>query len=64
MALVEPLKRDPNLDAAGALAPVVDSLVRGRLPVRLELWDGSGIGPLDGPGTLRVRSIDALRRIL
>ena len=64
MALVEPLKRDPNLDAAGALAPVVDSVVRGRLPVRLELWDGSGIGPLDGPGTLRVRSIDALRRIL
>ena len=32
--------------------------------MRFEFWDGSGIGPTDGIGTLRVRSVDALRRIL
>lgn len=36
----------------------------GALPVRVELWDGSGFGPADGAGTLRVRTADAVRRIL
>jgi cyclopropane-fatty-acyl-phospholipid synthase len=34
------------------------------VPVRFEFWDGSGIGPTDGIGTLRIRSADAVRRIL
>jgi cyclopropane-fatty-acyl-phospholipid synthase len=34
------------------------------IPVRFEFWDGSGIGPVDGVGTLHVRSVDAVRRIL
>ena len=34
------------------------------MPVRFEFWDGSGLGPTDGIGTLRIRSVDALRRIL
>ena len=50
--------------AASALAPLVRSLIGGELPVRFELWDGSGFGPTDGPGTIHVRSVDALRRIL
>jgi cyclopropane-fatty-acyl-phospholipid synthase len=49
---------------AGALAPLVRALVGEPVPVRLVFWDGSGIGPTDGPGTLRLRSADALRRIL
>jgi len=50
--------------AAAALSPLVRNLLGDRIPVRLELWDGSSIGPDDGVGTLRVRSSDALRRIL
>ena len=50
--------------AAHALAPLVASLLGGDVPVRFELWDGTGFGPSDGPGTIHVRSADALRRIL
>ncbi len=32
--------------------------------MRVELWDGSGCGPADSAGTLRVRTADAVRRIL
>ena len=64
MPLVEPLRKAAHADAASALAPILANVLHGPLPVRLELWDGSGIGPLDGPGVLRVRSVDALRRIL
>lgn len=49
--------------AASALGPFVDKLV-GELSVRIELWDGSALGPSQGVGTLRVRSVAALRRIL
>jgi cyclopropane-fatty-acyl-phospholipid synthase len=51
-------------DAAHALGPLISNLLGGRLPVRIELWDGSSLGPSDGPGTIHVRSADALRRIL
>ncbi|MGA3352130.1 MAG: class I SAM-dependent methyltransferase [Acidimicrobiales bacterium] len=50
--------------AAHALAPIIASLFGGGVPVRFELWDGSSFGPRDGPGTIHVRSADALRRIL
>jgi len=50
--------------AAHALAPLVRSLLGGEVPVRVELWDGSGFGPTDGPGIIHVRTADALRRIL
>ncbi len=36
----------------------------GEAPVRFEFWDGSVIGAADPVGTVRVRSADALRRIL
>jgi len=55
---------DPPPGSVGAaLAPLIRALV-GSAPVRFEFWDGSGFGPGDGAGTLRVRSVDALRRIL
>jgi cyclopropane-fatty-acyl-phospholipid synthase len=50
--------------AADALAPLLRALLGSGLPVRFEFWDGSGIGPVDGIGTIRVRSVDAVRRIL
>lgn len=55
--------RDSAPLAAEVAAPVIASMV-GELPVRVEFWDGSAIGPDDGPGTIRLRSPDALRRIL
>jgi len=50
--------------AAGALDPLLKALLGSDIPVRFEFWDGSGSGPVDGIGTIRVRSVDAVRRIL
>jgi cyclopropane-fatty-acyl-phospholipid synthase len=50
--------------AAGALALLLRALLGTELPVRFEFWDGSGIGPIGGPGTIRVNSVDAVRRML
>jgi len=51
-------------DAAGALAPLLRALLGTELPVRFEFWDGSGVGPVDSAGTIRVNSVDAVRRML
>jgi cyclopropane-fatty-acyl-phospholipid synthase len=56
--------RTSPLPVADALGPVIRALVGKGTPVRFEFWDGSGIGPTDGAGTVHVRSADALRRIL
>ena len=50
--------------AAGVLAPFLRLVVGTDVPVRFEFWDGTAIGPVDAVGTLRVRSADAVRRIL
>ncbi len=57
------LESDPGT-VAHALRPLLTSVLGDRLPVLVELWDGSTIGPLQAPGVLRVRSRDALRRLL
>ena len=44
--------------------PLLRAFLPGDLPVRFEFWDASAVGPLDGPGTIVLRSADALRRIL
>ncbi len=63
----------PNIDsrateqtaAADVLRPVVAGLLGDPPPVRIELWDGSSLGPPDGgAGTLRVHSPAAIRRLL
>jgi cyclopropane-fatty-acyl-phospholipid synthase len=63
----------PNIDsratehaaAADVLRPIVAALLGDPPPVRIELWDGSALGPPDGgAGTLRVHSPDAIRRLL
>jgi cyclopropane-fatty-acyl-phospholipid synthase len=60
---VDPVPAPPG-PAAEALAPLLRAMVGSELPVRFEFWDGSGIGPTDGSGTLEIRSPDALRRIM
>jgi cyclopropane-fatty-acyl-phospholipid synthase len=34
-----------------------------QLPVRFVFWDGSAAGPTEGPGTVKVCSVDGIRRI-
>ena len=54
--------REGNASVAEALSPLLDALAPG-IGLRLELWDGSVVGTGDGP-TVRLRSADALRRLL
>ena len=51
---------------AHVVAPLVTGLLGDDLPVRLEFWDGSALGPTAeaAVGTLRLRSPDAVKRIL
>jgi len=48
---------------ADAIGPAFEGLL-GTPAVEIEFWDGSVIGSRDGPGRLRINSIDALRRII
>jgi cyclopropane-fatty-acyl-phospholipid synthase len=49
---------------ADDILPLLDAVLGGEPPIRFQFWDGSGLGPTSGPGTVHVRSIDALRRIV
>lgn len=48
------------MNAATALRPLVDSSLGTDLPVRLDCWDGSSIGPLDADVVVRFRTRRAL----
>ncbi|MCW2540771.1 MAG: hypothetical protein JWN95_2496 [Frankiales bacterium] len=48
---------------ADRLAALLEPLLGGQLPVRLQAWDGSQAGPVDAP-VLRLTSRRALRRML
>ncbi len=50
--------------AATALAPLVHAVFGDDLPVQVRFWDGSHVGPADGPATIVLHSPRALRRIL
>jgi len=39
-------------------------ILGGDVPVRMEFWDGSAIGPAEAPGTAKFHSVDGIRRIL
>jgi cyclopropane-fatty-acyl-phospholipid synthase len=60
----EPFRARGDGKAATTVAPLLEGLFGDRLPVRFEFWDGSGIGPTDGPGTLAIRSPNAISRML
>lgn len=49
---------------ADTLVPMLDALLGAELPVHIEFWDGSAVGPIDAVGTLHLKSPDALRRIV
>ncbi len=49
---------------ADIMRPAIDVLIDGTPPVRIEFWDGSALGADDGPGTIRMNTPDALRRIV
>ncbi len=53
-----------DASAATAVAPLLEGLFGNHMPVRFEFWDGSGIGPSDGPGTLVIRTPNAISRML
>jgi cyclopropane-fatty-acyl-phospholipid synthase len=49
---------------ADAVAPLFETLLGGDAPIRVEFWDGSSIDRPRAVATLRVRSPNALRRVL
>ena len=53
----------PPGSVAQALRPLAAAVAGDPLPIRMEAWDGSAIGPTDGLGTIRVTP-RALRRFL
>jgi cyclopropane-fatty-acyl-phospholipid synthase len=48
---------------ATQLAPLLERLFDNGPPVRFVFWDGSTIGPDDGPGTVLFRSANTFRRL-
>jgi cyclopropane-fatty-acyl-phospholipid synthase len=52
------------MDVAAVLQPVVDAAVGSDLPVRVDSWDGSSIGPADAEVVVRFASRRALRRLV
>jgi cyclopropane-fatty-acyl-phospholipid synthase len=54
----------PPVDGvAQRLEPLLTTLL-GRVPVRIQFWDGSHLGPEVSPeGTIQVRSVDAIKRM-
>jgi cyclopropane-fatty-acyl-phospholipid synthase len=63
-----PARRNGGSRASGSAAshvrPLLDGLFPRGLPVRFVFWDGSELGPADGPGVIRLRSPKAVSRIL
>ena len=50
---------DPR-SVAHALRPLAVAILGDPLPIRVVTWDGSAMGPVDGPGTIRVNATIAL----
>jgi cyclopropane-fatty-acyl-phospholipid synthase len=62
------LRQERGGTVAEAFEPLLRTVLGGPPPVRFEFWDASGIGPVGDPaagtGAIRVRSADALRRLM
>lgn len=50
--------------ASLALAPLFRRLVGDEILIRVDFWDGSHLGPVDAPATVRVHTPRALQRLL
>jgi cyclopropane-fatty-acyl-phospholipid synthase len=46
------------------MAPLLERLFGGDISVRFVFWDGSALGPEDGPGTVVLRSACVLTRLI
>jgi len=55
---------DRKSKAAAAVAPLLRSAFGKDLPLCFEFFDGGALGPREGPGIVRIRSSDELRRLL
>jgi cyclopropane-fatty-acyl-phospholipid synthase len=53
-----------NKSAASTLEPVVRRMLGGQLPVRVQFWDDSTLGPPSSDSTIVLRSPQALRHML
>ncbi len=63
-ARISARRRSAPATVADALHPLTARLFRGGPPVRFVFWDGSSLGPEDGPGNVLVRSPEALKHLL
>lgn len=54
----------PGETVADVVRPLAESLLGRPVPLPIVFFDGSTLGPDAGPGTVRVRAPDALRRLL
>jgi cyclopropane-fatty-acyl-phospholipid synthase len=62
-----PMAAGPRTDgkpAAATIRPLLDALLGDTRALRFELWDGSTSGPPEGAGPVRIRSVDAVRRLV
>ncbi|WP_194922809.1 SAM-dependent methyltransferase [Catenulispora pinisilvae] len=50
--------------AAGLFDPLLRAVLGDSPPVRFEFWDGSSAGPPDGSDSVKVKSSNALRRLM
>ena len=55
--------RQEAASVAEMLGPAIEGLF-GEPAVEIRFWDGSSVGRRDGPGQIRVNSIDAVRRLV
>ena len=58
------VRQDRGGTVAAAFEPLLTTVFAGPPPVRFEFWDGTGVGSDTGPGAIRIRSRDALRRLV
>jgi cyclopropane-fatty-acyl-phospholipid synthase len=66
ISAVADIARDEDADATVAeqMSPLLAQLCGGDIPVRFVFWDGSALGPEDGPGTVVLRSARVLTRLI
>ena len=56
--------QDRDGTVAAAFEPLLATVFAGPPPVRFEFWDGTGVGSGTGLGAIRIRSKNALRRLV
>ena len=61
---VAPRDQTRGRNGGGTVGPLLAQLFDGAIPVRFVFWDGSALGPEDGPGTVVLRSARVLTRLI